>query len=179
MAVDFEQIKQRVTMEEAAALLGLQLIGGSAQKKAECPKCESKSLAINTDRRIFFCHSAKVGGDVISLVAHCKDLSVKDAATLLDSPRSPVKASNSPATQGFKSLDYLESDHPLVETIGFDVEIAGKLGVGYAPKGILRGTVAIPIRDEHGVLIAYIGITEATLPPTLRGANIVEISKTA
>ena len=34
--------------------------------------------------------------------------------------------------------------------------------MGYAPKGILRGRVAVPIRDRAGVLLAYCGI--ATTP---------------
>ena len=35
----------------------------------------------------------------------------------------------------------------------------------YAPRGTLRGTVAVPIRTKDGMLVGYIGITEAKLPP--------------
>ena len=31
-------------------------------------------------------------------------------------------------------------------------------GAGYAPKGIMRGRLAVPIRDRAGTLLAYVGI---------------------
>jgi len=48
--------------------------------------------------------------------------------------------------------------------VGFEPEIAKALGIGYAGKGTLKGTVAIPIRLPTGELAGYIGIIEATLP---------------
>ena len=53
---------------------------------------------------------------------------------------------------------------------------AEKHGLGYAPKGILRGTVAIPFRDEQGNLLGYIGITEAKLPADFT-PNVVSLDK--
>jgi DNA primase len=75
-------------------------------------------------------------------------------------------------------LSYLEADHPAVEAVGFDLEVAKSLGVGYAGKGIMRGTVAIPIRDEHGQLLGYIGVQEARLPPSFTG-KVIQFPKTA
>jgi hypothetical protein len=45
--------------------------------------------------------------------------------------------------------------------IGFDAEAATALGIGYAPRGMMSGLVAVPIRLEDGSLAEYIGITEA------------------
>ena len=80
-----------------------------------------------------------------------------------------------------KALDYLEPTHPSVEAAGFDPEEAAKLGIGYASKGLMRGTVAVPIRDEHGTLLGYIGITEARLPPKglLPQTNVVPLKQRA
>ena len=44
-------------------------------------------------------------------------------------------------------------------------EDAERLGWGYAPRGVLRGKVAIPIRTDDGTLCGYVGVTEVALPP--------------
>jgi len=52
----------------------------------------------------------------------------------------------------------LGHDHPhIVETRGLAVETAKHFGVGYCRKGILRGTIAIPIHRLDGQLVAYAG----------------------
>src|ERR1019366_8709017 len=43
-------------------------------------------------------------------------------------------------------------------------ETAEALGIGYAPKGMMKGYVAIPIRLPTGELTGYIGITEDKVP---------------
>ena len=65
---------------------------------------------------------------------------------------------------GLEPLQCLEHDHPAVEAVGFDPETAERLGIGYAGRGTMRGTVAIPVRLPDGTLAGYIGITEAKLP---------------
>lgn len=54
--------------------------------------------------------------------------------------------------------------HDAVLAVGFDPEDAQTLGIGYAPKGMMRGLVAVPIRLPAGELVGYIGIEEARLP---------------
>ena len=51
-----------------------------------------------------------------------------------------------------------------VEAVGIDAETAKALGIGFAPRGIMAGLVAVLIRLEDGTLAGYIGITEAKLP---------------
>jgi hypothetical protein len=79
-----------------------------------------------------------------------------------------------------KPLEYLEAENPAVVAAGFDPEEAAKLGIGYAGKGIMRGTVAVPIRDETGTLLGYIGVTEARCPPKgFFPTNVVPLQKRA
>jgi hypothetical protein len=47
------------------------------------------------------------------------------------------------------------------------------LGIGYAPKGMMKGYVAIPTRLPTGELTGYIGITEAKLPKEFHLSNVV------
>jgi hypothetical protein len=80
---------------------------------------------------------------------------------------------------GLSPLSYLEPEHDAVVAIGFDTDVAASLGIGYAPRGIMRGTVAVPIRDVHGVLKGYIGIEGATLPADFQSVHVVEFRKRA
>ncbi len=41
--------------------------------------------------------------------------------------------------------------------MGLDLETGEQFGAGYAPKGIMRGRLAIPIHDGDGTLVAYCG----------------------
>lgn len=130
-----------------------------------------------------------IGGDLISLWGHIQKCSLADAGrqiadtfrigtvtgrtsnTVPDHPPAPTQT-------GLKALDYLEPTHPSVEAAGFDPEEAAKLGIGYASKGLMRGTVAVPIRDEHGTLLGYIGVQEARCPPKgFFPTNVVPLTK--
>jgi hypothetical protein len=61
-----------------------------------------------------------------------------------------------------------------VEALGLSQETAEALGIGYAPKGMMKGYVAIPIRLE---LTGQIGITEAKLPKEFYLSNVVTFPK--
>ena len=52
----------------------------------------------------------------------------------------------------------LLGDHPhLVTDRGLTSDTVNAFGVGYCPRGILAGMIAIPIHDEHAQLVAYAG----------------------
>jgi hypothetical protein len=71
----------------------------------------------------------------------------------------------------------LEADHITVEALGLSQETAEPLGIGYAPKGMMKGYVANPIRLPTGELTGYIGITEAKLPKEFHLSNVVTFPK--
>jgi len=48
---------------------------------------------------------------------------------------------------------------------------------GYAPKGMMKGYVAIPIRLPTGELTGYIGITEGKVPKEFHLSNVVTFPK--
>ena len=185
--IDFAALKARVSIEQAAQLLGLQLRKSAAQLRGACPACQQggdRALALTPAKQLFYCFGGQVGGDCIALVAHIKGIKVQVAATWLDGrvsnpapPRTePAPKAETPtaAGPGFKPLDYLVPDHDAVIAAGFDPEECKVLGIGYAPKGVLRGTVAVPIRDESGTLLGYIGVMEALQPPRgLLNPNVV------
>ncbi len=64
-----------------------------------------------------------------------------------------------------------------VEALGLSQETAETLGIGYAPKGMTKGYVDIPIRLPTGELTGHIGITEAKLPKEFHLSNVVTFPK--
>lgn len=175
--LDFEEIKTRFSLFAVAEMLNLALTKKGNQLRGACPACEGSNdrALVVTDGRGAYCFHAKEGGDQIWLASHIKGVPPREAAEWLsgDIPertkeKKPEKKPEASEVKGFKELDYLQSDHEAVIAVGFDPEDARRLGVGYCPRGVLRGTVAIPVRMSDGTLVGYIGVTEATLPASWR-----------
>lgn len=182
--LDFAEIKRTVAIEEAARSLGIVLSGKGPQFRTACPTCGiggDRALAINTNKGSFYCFPSTKGGDCIGLVAHIKGTGQKEAAQFLVGSSSPPTVQKEEKAGGMQPLDYLEPSHPAVEAIGFDLEAAEAIGLGFAPTGTLKGLVAVPIRLPDGSLAGYLGIQEAKLPKQwhLASANVVKFPKTA
>lgn len=182
--VDFAVVKEHVSFASAIELLDLKLKQSGSQWRGPCPVCHragDRALVI-TEGRGFYCWGVKKGGDVIALAAHVLTMGAKNAATELaeragiapapqrnstshgTSSRDSPRERGGEETEKLQPLSYLEADHDAVVAIGFDPDFCARHGIGYAPRGIMRGTVAVPIRDEQGELLGYIGIEDARLP---------------
>jgi hypothetical protein len=161
--VDFAAIKARVKIEDVIPILGLTMKGNS-QLRGPCPVCEGdpRALAINTDKAGFVCHARGKGGDVIALTAHVRGTSQREAALFLQdhfgAGEAPRSKPAEPAHNALQPLDYLETDHPIVELLGLSVAACEALGAGFAPKGTMAGRFVVPLRDEAGTLLGYFGI---------------------
>lgn len=190
--IDFATVKEAVSIEQAVQKLGLKVTKSGNQLRAACPLCKSggdRALAITPGKNLFYCFAAQAGGDQIQLAAHIRNETTKEAAAWLMGDvqvqatvqNSPVRKNPASDGPGFQPLDYLDASHMAVEAVGFDQETAEALGIGYASKGMMRGTVAVPIRLPDGTLAGYIGITEAKLPARfhLTPANVVRFQKKA
>lgn len=187
--IDFSAVKEAVSFADTISHLDLKLRRTGNQWRGPCPHCESggdRALVI-TEGKGFYCFHAKKGGDQIALAAHVLDVSVKEAAQQLArhaglAEEAPTASSRTvPKSEGgegskLSPLSYLEHDHAAVLAIGFDPSVAEALGIGYAPRGIMRGTVAVPVRDEQGILRGYIGIEDAKLPADFQ-TNVVPFAK--
>ncbi|MGR3504930.1 MAG: CHC2 zinc finger domain-containing protein [Paracoccaceae bacterium] len=176
MPVDFQRLKSRMTIEQAVSLLDLDLKPKGDQMRGACPVCEGsneRALVVTPKKGVFYCFHAQKGGDLIELASHIKGVPVKEAAEWLAGDTAPPKKARNESRQdsrgadqptGFRELDYLVHDHPAVEAVGFAPEDAQRIGAGFAPRGVLRGTVAVPVRSQDGKLLGYLGVTEAIVP---------------
>jgi DNA primase len=198
--VDFTALKDAVSFAQAIELLDLRLKLAGNRFRGACPVCKSagdRALVITTDRG-FFCFGVKKGGDQIALAAHVLDLPTKEAAielatragivpssgrkstsTSTSTNRSTVPESEGGGGSKLSPLPYLEPDADMVVALGFDPKFAAEHGIGYAPRGVVRGSVAIPFRDEHGTLLGYFGVQDLTYLPPSFTTNVVELKKRA
>lgn len=174
---DFKHIKERVSIDKVAHMLGLTLRKSGAQMRGACPNCKSggdRALAITVERGSYYCFAERKGGDCIALTGHILGITPRDAgvhiakhfgldsSSTAPSPR-PAQASASSrqdaqASAGMQPLDYLDPLHEAVEALGITPVTADLVGIGHAPKGTMAGRVLIPIRLPTGELIGYCGI---------------------
>ena len=169
--LDFNEIKAANPIDEVAHRLGIQLNKSGSSLRGRCLVCEStddRNMAITPAKGVFYCFTWGKGDDVIALVSHTLGIGTKEAAEWLSSPSTAKEKhtkGEAPSEGGFKPLDYLQSDHEAVVALGFEPGDADRLGIGFAPRGILKGKVAIPVRLANGKLAGYVGLTECQLPP--------------
>lgn len=162
----FTDVKENVTIEQAAQYLGLKLIktAPSGERRYKCPVCETKDpdpLCIGDQAFTCYGTGKKPHGDVIALVAHCKGISQTEAAKLLakhflasastaTKPRQTTAdgeggrsvAGNAPA------LELLGISDDLAELLGILVEDGRVLFEMRDPQGVKHGTLGIATRDD-------------------------------
>jgi DNA primase len=195
--IDFAEIRERLPIDEVARMLSNKVKWKETSNRLDgrCP-IHGGEIVVTPSAGLFNCTGSledKTGGDCIGLYAHIMQMRMYDAAKALAEKigmlqSSTVKStSNSDSTVGKKQATppknekaganpptnleniaaRLQSEHEAVSAVGFDTEIAKELGIGYDPKGFLRGYVAIPIRTVDGELKGFIGIKEAKIPSDL------------
>ena len=166
--VDFKHIRSLVSIEQAIDWLGLEGKRVGEQWRGLCPiNGGERALVVTPSKQLFYCFApgCAAGGDVIELVAKVRQVSTRDAALALQNHFVSVDKKVGTADNPFQPLDYLDASHSMVKELGFDEPTARALGIGYAPRGIMRGRVAIPVRNAKGKLCGYVGINPALDPP--------------
>jgi DNA primase len=82
-----------------------------------------------------------------------------DGAPPKPAPNKPAPApeKNTPNQPLKFRLEKLEREHPYLTERGLTLETIISFGVGYCGKGMMAGRVAIPIHNEEGGVVAYVG----------------------
>lgn len=171
--VSFSEVKERVSIEMVCDLLGIKGKEVKGQSRSECPICEGdgkRSFVVTFPKQLWYSFCCGKGGDCLELYAAVKKVSTKDAARELAEkfhvPAIPDDRKNGDGDK-LHPLPYLEPDHPSVAAVGFPLEVAAHLRIGFAGKGVMRGAVAVPLRDERGKLVGYLGLEHPVrLPKT-------------
>jgi DNA primase len=133
-----------------------------------------RGFVITPNKGLWYCFSGCGGGDITKLVSKIRKLPPKEAAELIAErfgnstvPRNstvPVGGNRTfPQNEkgALKPLDYLLAEHEHIQALGVSPETATAWESGYAPKGIMRGRYAVPLKTKDGNLVAYVGIAVA------------------
>ena len=182
--VDFAELKARVPIQDALKWLGIELkVSPNGQLRGCCPIHDGgnpREFVVTPSKGLYFCFAGCGGGDIIKLVASYRKIGSKEAAaeiathlgkgTVAAAGNSTVPGKGTvPQNEkaGFNPLTYLEATHEAVQALGVSADTCSHFGAGYAPKGILRGRMALPIHSKEGLLLAYCGRTVKGESPTL------------
>lgn len=187
--LSFSELKERVNIEQVLPLVGVSLKKHGTQLRGACPICKDGgdgAFVVTPAKGLYYCFGkCRTGGDMISLVARVQNCTVREAAEFIaermgmtskqTAPPRTVPQDGSPQPlspkEGLKPLEYLEATHEAVQALGVAAETCAHFGAGFAPKGIMRGRLAIPIHDRTGTLLAYCGRTVKGETPMLTFPN--------
>jgi DNA primase len=197
--VDFAELKTRVSIEQAAQMLGLTLTLHGSQYRGACPVCQTggdRALIVTPAKGLFYCFAKKTGGDVIALTAHIRGIPVKEAADHLDrtfgtvqnstgtvskrhatAPQAP-EARKQPAFDPEAYAARLDASHASLAPLGLSAETLKAWKAGYSNSGTNRGRLAIALHDRDGNTIGFAGRALGNEQPTLiipNGINPQEI----
>lgn len=187
--IDFAALKEALTIEQVATILGLQMTPAGNQLRSCCPACKStggRELVVTPSKGAFYCFSEKKGGDLIALAAHIRGESVKDAAVFLagtvttsTSSTSTVKVATSvpapapvvaPPVQAPETEDKMAKirarlifEHELVQALGLTPEVAQDRGIGWIKGGTMANRVLYPL-FVNGVHKDYMGYNPNLTP---------------
>ncbi|RZV59502.1 MAG: hypothetical protein EX270_01630 [Pseudomonadales bacterium] len=191
--IDFDEIKQRVSINQVVQWLDIRLEEVGDQLRGCCPihkGTNNRDFVVTPDKGLFYCFKCKEGGDLIKLYANVKFIDQKSAAAEIlkridigktARPKGREQASNSAKSSDskrgngklppLKPLDYLLSEHNNVQALGISQDTAETFGAGFATKGVMRGYIAIPVHDREGTLVAYAGRSPNPSNSTLKFAK--------
>ena len=179
---DFAQIKAAVSITQVLDMLAITgLTPNGDTLRGYCPCCKegnSRAFVVTPARNIFYCFSERRGGSVIDLVARFKRIPEADAGRQIaahfglngTSNGAGKAADNASATQGgpqerkpaaFDPREYqrsLDPAHAALKDFGIPEATIRDFDGGYCAKGLNRGRLALPVHDEKGSILGFMGL---------------------
>jgi DNA primase len=188
--VSFKRVKAEVTIGEVLAHYGLlaQLYQRGDELLGRCPFHEEQegSFRASLSRHAFRCFGCQRQGNVLDFVALQENITIRQAALLLQDWFAPgqawqrlaarsrqipegtdrlagdsVRPSPRPGQEENRPLGFalpgLDPTHPYLADRGLTPATIRHFGLGYCARGLLAGRIAIPIHDARGQLVAYVG----------------------
>ena len=190
-AIDFTELKQRVGIEQACEMLGMNLKKAGAQLRGPCPICKEggdRAFVVTPAKGLFYCFGkCRKGGDAITLAAEVQKSSLREAAEFLAAKAglipqdkrgdNSVHDSPQPSKEkrpGFDPEAYAKTLDPADEALspfGIDSETYRQWKAGYAGSGVNRGKLALPVTTKDGAIAGFFGRTLKDESPVLTFPN--------
>ena len=162
-SVDFKALRSSVTLEQVLAMLDVKLLKKSnEQLRGPCPICShQKTFVVTPGKGLWICFSkdcGSKGGDMIALVQKVRGYGDDVRKAALDIMQHFSLNGQKANGEGLSNIaSYLQPEHEAVQALGLSKETCIEWGAGFKPKGVLSGRLAIPVHDQVGTLVAYIG----------------------
>ena len=165
MAIDFEKLKQELSIERVLQEYGMldDLKRTETRLYGSCPVHHGdnpRAFNVSLDKNLWNCFTHCGGGSVIDLLMKIEKINAKEAAYVGFNMLGMTPEENKSKNQNLKPLKFrltLKHGHPYLENRNIDAETAKYFGIGYCSKGIMQGRIAIPIHTSEGKLVAYCG----------------------
>jgi DNA primase len=179
--VSFTQVKAAVSLRRVLEDYGVweqMRCSGKEHYRGACPIHQGEGRDAfhgDLEKNVFHCFSCGAGGNVLDLVAYLEQCSVREAALQLQQRYRMTGCTDPPGRKWLEEaqlvtkkrrgnavlsfcLSGLDDAHPYVASRGLSPETVSHFGIGYyRGPGIINGRLAIPIHDEVGRLVAYVG----------------------
>lgn len=165
---DFKALRASLNIAEVANTI-LKLTPENGQYRAPCPGCGKggdRTIVITPAKGLFYCFNSKKGGDTIGLVAHVKNITMREAAESLVKKEEPKEEPKVFDVDQYRAS--LKTEHELLTGISKDVCEA--VGIGVASKGVHAGRIAFPLFDKTGKFLAYASASDLKLPKHWKAA---------
>jgi DNA primase len=176
--IDFAKIKQAVSIEQVAQMLGLKLTQSRDQLRGPCPITKSpdpRAFVITPSKGVYYSFKEGKGGDALTLFSKVRGCTVREAAEAIaahfgaekvNAPPQPSQEKEKRA--GFDAARYaagLDAAHAALEPLALSEDTLKAWKAGYAPSGVLRGKLALPVALSDGTVVAYVGRAVNDEPP--------------
>lgn len=150
------------------------------------------SFMVNVSKNVWACHSQSciharrgaTGGNILDLVCLMEGCSLRSAGLLIQSWSQPVNTQNAIrprqvgpcGSQGVTTnpklafrLEPIQFHHPYLKRRCVEPLVAERFGIGfYTGAGSMHGRVVIPVHDQRGALVAYVGRSIDNTQPRYR-----------
>lgn len=146
MRISFKHVKETISLKDVSDGYGVKLKPMGDELVGPCPLHRGDNptaFHLNPRKNRWACFTRCGFGDVIDFVSLIEPCSLREAAEIL--------------VKRYSLYEEDTSIHPFLAQKMFDKKILDTFGVRYQKNGSWRGMITIPLHDEEGGFLGYLG----------------------
>ncbi len=168
---DIERLKREISILDILKYYGFRSLRKSGNEYVgSCPLHGGDNptgFHVNTQKNLWRCFTRCGGGSVIDLVMIKEDVGMVEALKLLEKLKKVVGSRSVEVSKGTAEKKVIQEVvhevlnidplHYSIKDRGISFELAEEFGMGYCSTGYFQGRIVIPLHDNKGKLLGYIG----------------------
>ncbi len=146
MRISFKHVKKTISLKDVSDGYGVKLKPMGEELVGPCPLHRGDNptaFHLNPRKNRWTCFTRCGFGDVIDFVSLIEPCSLREAAEIL--------------VKKYSLYEDTPSVHPFLAQRKFDKKTLDTFGVKYQENGSWRGMITIPLHDEEGRFLGYLG----------------------